>query len=331
VTPPADFEAIYRASELLAQGGVVAFPTETVYGLGADAFNPVAINRVYELKGRPRHNPLIVHVSGPEMARRVARVWSERADVLARKFWPGPLSLLVPRAASLPEVVTAGSDLVAVRCPNHPVTLALLFGCGRPLVGPSANLSGQVSPTTAEHVREAFSAEDVFVLDGGPCEAGIESTVLDVTRDPPRILRPGVISGEQIGAVLGCEVLRPELGVRSRASSEPLHSPGLLERHYAPRTPAHLFDPTDWPAVLGKLGPAVVITHRLRHVEPPHQLIEMPPDAADYAAALYAAIREADRHAAGVILIERPPGDSELWQAITDRLARATTPLSDDD
>ena len=133
---PAGFEDIHRAAELLAQGNVVAFPTETVYGLGADAFNPAAIDRVYELKGRPRHNPLIVHVSGPEMARKVARVWSERTDVLARKFWPGPLSLLVPRAAVLPEVVTAGSDLVAVRCPNHPVTLALLFECGRPLVGP---------------------------------------------------------------------------------------------------------------------------------------------------------------------------------------------------
>lgn len=332
---PATFEDIHHAAELLARGQVVAFPTETVYGLGADAFNADAIDRVFQLKGRPRHNPMIVHVSGPDMARKVAREWSERADALARRFWPGPLSLLVPRSPSLPATVTGGSDLVAVRCPNHPVTLALLFELGRPLVGPSANLSGQVSPTTAAHVRESFSADDVFVLDGGACEAGIESTVLDITGIPPRILRPGVIGAEQIEAVIGGSVVPFTPRRETGRAGEPLHSPGLLERHYAPRTPAHLFAERDWPAILGKgnnepgagPGPAVVITHRFRQVDPPHQIIEMPPDPADYAAALYAALREADRRAAAVILIERPPSDGPLWSAIADRLARATTEL----
>lgn len=323
---PATFEDIHHAAQLLASGRVVAFPTETVYGLGADAFDADAVERVYALKGRPRHNPLIVHVSGPEMARRVAREWSARADALARRFWPGPLSLLVPRSPSLPTAVTAGGDLVAVRCPNHPVALALLFELGRPLVGPSANLSGEVSPTCAEHVRDSFSAEDVFVLDGGVCEAGIESTVLDTTADPPRVLRPGVVSAEQIGQTIGTPVA-PFDGDAGRRETGPLHSPGLLSRHYAPRTPARLFDDHEWPSILNAAGPsgaAVVITHRFRHVVPPHEIIEMPPQPEDYAAALYAALREADRRHAAAILIERPPTDGPLWGAIADRLARAT-------
>ncbi len=329
----ATFEDIHHAAELLAHGRVVAFPTETVYGLGADAFDADAVDHVFALKGRPRHNPMIVHVSGPEMARRVSREWGEQADALARRFWPGPLSLLVPRSLALPLAVTAGSDLVAVRCPNHPVALALLFELGRPLVGPSANLSGEVSPTCAEHVRDSFSADDVFVLDGGTCEAGIESTVLDVTAAPPRVLRPGVVSAGQIGDVIGAPVI--PFGGGRRSENGPLHSPGLLARHYAPRTPAHLFDDRDWPAVLdacvqsgdGKRGQAVVITHRFRRVDPPNRIIQMPMEAAEYAAALYAALREADRLGAAVILIDRPPDGDPLWDAIADRLARATTAL----
>ncbi len=326
----ATLDDIHHAAALLREGRVVAFPTETVYGLGADAFNAEAIDRVYSLKGRPRNNPMIVHVSGPDMARRVARDWSARADALARRFWPGPLSILVPRAPGLPAAVTAGGDLVAVRCPNHPVTLALLFELNRPLVGPSANISGQVSPTTAAHVRESFRPEDVQILDGGPCEAGIESTVVDVASDPPRVLRPGVIGPAQIAAILGCPVATPS-PASSRQPADPLPSPGMLDRHYAPRTAAHLFDEDEWPRVLDEFGRAAVLTHRLRHLEPPHTMIDMPPDAADYAAALYAALRAADsiNPPVDAILIERPPPPESdpIWAAIADRLARATTPI----
>lgn len=309
----------------LREGDVVAFPTETVYGLGADAFNPAAIDRVFALKGRPRNNPLIVHVSGPEMAAKVARVWTAEADLLARQFWPGPLSILVPRRADLPEAVTARGDLVAVRCPNHPVTLALLFELGRPLVGPSANISGQVSPTTAAHVRSAFAPDEVFVLDGGPCDGGIESTVVDLTSTPARILRPGLISAEQIAESIGRAVIAAPKRERADADA-PLASPGLLDRHYAPTSPTYLFSPTDWPSLFDTQPAAVVITHRMRHVDPPHHLIEMPPLAEHYAAMLYAALREADSRRPSAILIERPPADSPLWLAIADRLSRAATP-----
>lgn len=331
----ATFVDIQYAANLLRRGEVVAFPTETVYGLGADAFNAQAIERVYELKGRPRHNPLIVHVSGPEMARRVVREWSDAAAALSRRFWPGPLSILVPRSRELPEIVTAGSDLVAVRCPNHPVTLALLFELNRPLVGPSANLSGHVSPTDAQHVREAFADRGVQVLDGGACEAGIESTVVDVTSDPPRVLRPGIISAAQIAEVLGRPVAETS---GDQPVGGPLHSPGLLDRHYCPRAAAYVFDENEWPDVrriAAGRGDMVILSHRLLRAEPGLRVIELPPDAAGYAAILYAALRDADRAGASTILIERPPtgratDEDPLWMAITDRLSRAAIRLPDD-
>lgn len=334
---PAGFEDIQHAADLLRRGEVVAFPTETVYGLGADAFNAGAIDRVYELKGRPRHNPLIVHVSGPEMAQRVARSWPERAATLARRFWPGPLSILVPRRSELPAVVTAGGDLVAVRCPNHPIALALLFELNAPLVGPSANISGHVSPTTAEHVREAFDARGVFVLDGGACEAGIESTVVDVTSDPPRVLRPGVIGVDALSAALGYEVIDASRTARGEALT-PLPSPGLLDRHYSPRATAYLFEEQDWPLVKQHAATqpgVVVLSHRLMRSGPGLSVIEMPPDAAGYAAAMYASLRQADHEGANLILVERPPtgvseGDDPLWIAIADRLSRATLRLPAD-
>lgn len=314
---------ITTAARILREGGVVAFPTETVYGLGADAFNERAVARVYELKGRPKRNPLIVHVSGPEMARRVVSTWTDDAEALAREFWPGPLSIILPKSPALPEIVTAGGPSVAVRCPFHPTALALLFEFESPLVGPSANLSGQVSPTTAQHVRQAFPEDDVFVLEGGACTGGIESTVLSLA-DPkhPVILRPGLVGPEEIA-----RVLRRSVTLASPASQGDgaLPSPGLMDRHYAPRTPARVFDAADWPRVVEQApGPAVVVTHRLRDVHPPHRLICMPIDAHEYAAALYAALREADAQDAAVILVERPPTEGAVWHAIADRLRRAT-------
>lgn len=328
IDPVTDFSHISRATELLRSGGVVAFPTETVYGLGADALNPAAIDRVFVLKGRPRKNPLIVHVSGPEMARTVARAWPESAERLAAEFWPGPLSILVPRRSSLPEAVTAGSDLVAVRCPNHPLALALIFEFAGPIVGPSANPSGGISPTTASHVLEAFADRNVLVLDGGACPAGIESTVIDLSTRPARILRPGVIGPEQISRALNMEVACPRApeSPSDSQSDLPLDSPGRLDRHYAPRTPARLFETPQWPAALAGVPRAAVLTHTDLVVQPPHTAIKLPADPAGYAASLYAALRDADRAGAAVILIHRPPESGDpIWSAVADRLRRATS------
>lgn len=314
---------IRTAAELLRKGRLVAFPTETVYGLGADAFNEGAVRAVYEVKGRPPINPLIVHVSGPEMARRVVLAWTDEADALARAFWPGPLSIVLPRARSLPGIITAGGPNVAVRCPDHPVALALLFEFGGPLVGPSANPSGTVSPTRAEHVRQAFPGPEVHVLDGGACRGGIESTVLSLAGDVPRILRPGLISAAEIERVLGERV---EMAGAAAAPGAQLESPGLLARHYAPHTPARLFDSRDWPGVLDEDRGvrAAVLTFGRREVPAPHVGFEMPTNAEEYAAAMYARLREADAAGAERVLIERPPVESALWEAIADRLRRAT-------
>lgn len=324
---------IARAVGRLRAGGLVAFATETVYGLGADAFNPAAVRAVFDLKERPAHNPLIVHVTGAEMARRVVARWTDDADRLARAFWPGPLSIVLPRAADLPPIVTAGGPNVAVRCPDHPTALALLFEFGGPLVGPSANPSGRVSPTTAEHVRQAFGPEQVMVLDGGPCATGIESTVVSLSGPVARILRPGVIGPAAIARTLGRDV---ELGADTPASgSAPLESPGLLDQHYAPEAEAVLFDEHQWPAVLaaGAGRRIAVVSHWNRPVPAPHRLIVLPATAGEYASMLYAALREADRPG-GFIAVERPPlgagaseSDAAVWQAVADRLRRATRAL----
>lgn len=329
------FADIRRAAELLRQGRLVAFPTETVYGLGADAFNEGAVRAVYEVKGRPPINPLIVHVSGPEMARLVVApgAWNEQADQLTRTFWPGPLSIILPKSRSIPGIVTAGSANVAVRCPDHPVALALLFEFGGPLVGPSANPSGMISPTRAEHVRDAFSPEVVFVLEGGACRGGIESTVVSLV-DPrhPRILRPGLISASQISEIIGERV---ELGAGIAVGGQgatALESPGLLARHYAPQTRARLVAGEQLFHALREEGgsQAVVLTIGVRDMPLPHIAVEMPVRAEEYAAALYAKLHEADAMGAERIVIEQPAvsagdADAEIWEAIIDRLRRATT------
>lgn len=266
-------DAIARAVETLRAGGIVAFPTETVYGLGADAWNPAAVRRVFELKGRPSTNPLIVHVTGPEMARTVSSQWPEWAERLARAFWPGPLTLVVPRADRLPLEVTAGGPTVAVRAPAHPAAMSLLYQFGGPLVGPSANRSGRVSPTTAAHVQESFGFA-LPVIDGGRCSAGIESTVVMVDGAAVRVLRPGVIGPSAIAAVLGLSAsdiqpasasdiqpASPRAGTQPHPAhaaplADPLHaplqSPGLLAEHYAPVAPAVLFQRQEWPRVVAR-------------------------------------------------------------------------------
>lgn len=329
-----NFEALHEAVERLRAGRVVAFPTETVYGLGADALSPAAIAEVYRLKGRPQHNPLIVHVSGPEMARPLVHEWTEQADLLSRALWPGPLTLVLAKSSRVPDSVTAGGPTVALRSPNHPLAMALIMLFDGPLVGPSANASGGVSPTRAEHVRSAFGDDEVLTLDGGACAVGIESTVLmlDPRQGPPRILRPGVIGPDAIGEVLG---IRVESGSPAASKGQPLASPGLLASHYAPRTRAVLADPNDIEDLLEDASEdgrrAVLLSHQLAAmVSDEHELVRMPASAGEYAAAIYDALRHADDLGADVIIITRPPDDAELaadraiWRAVHDRLARAT-------
>jgi len=326
---------IAGAVAALAAGGLVAFPTETVYGLGADCFDETAVRRVYELKGRPANNPLIVHVTGEAMARRVAKEWPEGARRLARAFWPGPVTIVVPAAESLPRAVTANGPTVAVRCPDHPVALALLIAFGGPLVGPSANRSGRVSPTCAEHVRAEFG-DAVPVLEGGACTAGLESVVVVprgvMGQGPARVLRPGVIGAEELASVMGEEVVEANVNAVTEtggAEGGAVASPGLLGPHYAPRKPARLFSGAgELRAALAAMRDegrgAIVLAHGRVEVEPPHRLVMMPAGAHAYAAALYAALRRADDLEGEVILVERPPAGGGVWRAVADRLARAT-------
>jgi L-threonylcarbamoyladenylate synthase len=231
-----DPAAIRRAADVIRAGGLVAFPTETVYGLGANALDAKAVGRIFAAKGRPAHNPLIVHVADEDQARRVADGWPEAAEKLADAFWPGPLTLVLPRSVAVSERVTAGGVTVAVRCPVHPVARSLILAAGVPIAAPSANHSGELSPTRAEHV----TVEGVdLILDGGPCSGGIESTVVDVTRPTVRLLRPGPITVARLEAVVGRMEIAP------RAGTGPLPSPGMLARHYAPRTRLELAETED--------------------------------------------------------------------------------------
>lgn len=332
---------IDRATDWLRSRRVVAFPTETVYGLGANALDERAVALVFGLKQRPSNNPLIVHVSGIAMARGLCRAWPDEAELLADQFWPGPLTLVLPRDPIVPAIVSAGGPTIAIRVPNHPIALALIERFGGPIVGPSANPSGMVSPTTAQHVQQAFAHDErVMILDGGPCDAGIESTVLTLAESPPRILRSGIITAGQLAEALGSEVVGPSHGQGDpsvRGSEDRLESPGMLAKHYAPRTMARLVESDGsnerWAdaaagaervAVLGSSRvietARLALGDRLTHAEP------MPEQALAYARRLYAALRLADDVNAEIILIEMPSERNDLWQAIHDRLSRATAP-----
>lgn len=360
-------ESIKLAADHLRRGGLAAFPTETVYGLGADALNPDAVARVFATKGRPSQNPLIVHVDGPSMAQTLVERWTADARKLAEAFWPGPLSIVLPKHACVPDSVTGGGPNVALRCPDHELALALIRATDRPLVGPSANKSGFVSPTAVEHVLREFqgavrlaaneaafaspasiTVESVLVLDGGPCSRGIESTVVKppaAIGDRVVVLRPGFVSAVEIAAVLGRSVdVAPPAAASQTSSREqtPLDSPGLLDRHYAPRTPAFRFTAAQWPDVLemlldlppdlqpadGTEARACVLTVGSRSVPSPHVRIAMPTDPRQYAARLYAALREADEQQLAAIMIETAKDDADpLWAAIADRVRRATVTL----
>ncbi|MGP1272389.1 MAG: L-threonylcarbamoyladenylate synthase [Phycisphaerales bacterium] len=311
---------IRRAVEILRAGGLVAFPTETVYGLGANALDPRAVARVYEIKGRPASNPLIVHVAGAAAAAGLVRSWPAAAQKLADAFWPGPLTLVLDRSERVPAVVSAGGPTIALRCPDHPLTLELLRLLGLPLVGPSANASGSVSPTTAEHVR-AWLGDSVEVLDGGPCDRGIESTVVRIEGGRGTVLRPGVITPDELSRVVEIESFEPVLAEPGEAA---LPSPGMLRRHYAPRTPTRLFEPGQRRAVLDRLETGDDIVVLSGGIARSHErIIRMPAGAASYARELYAALHRADSLGAAAILVELPVGEGQLWEAIRDRLTRA--------
>lgn len=282
-----------RAVELLRAGRLVAFPTETVYGLGANALDEAAVRRIFEAKGRPLSSPLIVHVDSIEMARELALEWPDKAEALARKFWPGPLTIIVPKQHAIPDIVTAGLPSVGLRMPAHPVALALLKAAHLPLAAPSANRFTQLSPTTAEHVRDGLGSAVDLILDGGPCDVGIESTVISLAGTVPRILRSGMITQPEIEAVIG--------SVQTGAGAE---SPGQHPKHYSPRTPIILGD-----------SPASGRGVRL-------DSSNMPGDAAGYAAKLYQVLHELDRENYEWISIAPPP-DTPEWAGIRDRLQRA--------
>ena len=321
-----DASNIQVAADALRSGAVVAFPTETVYGLGARTFSEAAIERVYELKGRPADNPLIAHVLDAAQAREVVAggCWDERCESLARRFWPGPLTVVLPKSARVSDRATAGRPTVAVRSPRHAVARSLLQGAGQPISAPSANRSGRVSPTSAQHVLDEFAdvaeARDLMILDGGECEIGIESTVLDLTSSPPRILRHGSVTHEQLHEVLG-EVAAPAIEAQSA-------SPGTSPSHYAPRTPAELVAPEHVQSALRRLSDqnqrGVALVFEAEAIKLPHKAIAMPREGERYAHDLYQRLREADAMGCDRIIIASPPQASQVWRAVHDRLRRAT-------
>ncbi|MGZ8376556.1 MAG: L-threonylcarbamoyladenylate synthase [Gemmatirosa sp.] len=320
-----DPDVVADAARVLRAGGLVAFPTETVYGLGAHALDAAAVQRIFAAKGRPSFNPLIAHVADVAGARALVRDWPDAAEALARAFWPGPLTLVLPKRAHVPDVLTAGLPAVAVRVPSHPVALALLRAAAQPIAAPSANRFTELSPTTARHVEKALGDRVDLILDGGPTSVGIESTVVDLTGDVPVLLRPGTVSVDAIAAVLGTMPARPA----AIAGDAPRPAPGMVERHYAPRATVWLFDAHERGAIAARLrreaGGATVGALLLApwDDEPaPDHPVRMPTEPAAYARRLYAALHELDDAGCAIALVERPP-DTPAWHGVRDRLTRA--------
>jgi L-threonylcarbamoyladenylate synthase len=305
---------IAKAAKALKEGRLVAFPTETVYGLGADASSAAAVARLYAVKRRPADHPVIVHFDGAERAFSWARDIPAAARTLAKRFWPGPLTLILKRSALAQDFVTGGQDNVGVRVPAHPIAHELLTAFGGGIAAPSANRFGHVSPTTAAHVRADLGTEVDLVLDGGPSEVGIESTIVDLSRAAPVVLRPGKVSAAELEAALGTPLAE-------RVADVPRHSGGL-ERHYAPRTPAKLVPVHDLDREIARLREKVAVLAFSRPDERVAYWLRMPREPLAYAQRLYAALRELDSAQCEAILIEAPPGTPE-WAAVHDRLRRA--------
>jgi len=318
--PPTSAE-IEHAAQLIRGGRLVAFPTETVYGLGANALDAGAVARIFAVKGRPSTSPLIVHVGSIEMAKSLVAEWPESAERLAERFWPGPLTMVLPTRRNsgpgisgpiVPPIVTAGLATVGLRMPAHPVALALIRAAGVPVAAPSANRFTEISPTTAEHVRRSLGKDVDYILDGGQCQVGIESAVLSLAGGECVLLRPGGVSRADLESVIGTVAFRD----LSPAAAHP--SPGMHPRHYSPRTLLLLVS-------AGKLpdeGSGIYLQHSQPVSREGITVVQMPHSAAEYAAALYGKLHEADAASVDWIAVDAPPNTPE-WEAVLDRLRRA--------
>jgi L-threonylcarbamoyladenylate synthase len=321
----ADQAAINQAADLLRQGRLVALPTETVYGLGADAKNPEAVKRIFAAKGRPADHPLIVHIPNKAALTDWAIEIPEIAWKLVERFWPGPLTIVLKKHIDVPMEVTGGQDTVALRIPNHPVALSVLQAFGGGIAAPSANRFCRISPTQASHVEEELGDKVDMILDGGACQVGLESTIVDLSGTQPRLLRPGQISKSEIEGVLQIKLVLPE-------NNEKIHAPGMMEVHYAPVTETLLCmssqveiilkgDAFQHKCKMGILSYASEINSDLFH-----QIIVMPANVNEYGHLLYSKLRELDYAGLDLILVGQPP-QTEEWRGVNDRLIKATKPL----
>lgn len=317
-------DAIEEAARILRGGGLVAFPTETVYGLGANALDEAAIQKIYATKGRPAYNPLIVHVGTTEAAQALVTRWPDAAGFLASRFWPGPLTIVLPKRPHIPDLVTAGLQTVAVRVPHHPVALSLLRTANVPVAAPSANPYTRISPTTAEHVRLGLGSGVDLILDGGPTPVGIESTVVDMTGEQPRLLRPGTISRGELEAVVGpIASQQPEM---EETAARP--APGMVRQHYSPRGELRLFSHQQRGNMAEEVRRAAANGEKvggllLRPLDAPlEHTVSMPDEPAAYAARLYSALHDFDALGCTLIVADAVPDDPE-WAGVRDRLARA--------
>lgn len=320
-----DATAIARAAAVIRAGGLVAFPTETVYGLGANALDAAAVRRIFSAKGRPSYNPLIAHVADIAGARALVSEWPPLAQALAERFWPGPLTLALPKRSHVPDEVTAGRATVAVRVPAHPVARALLAAAGVPLAAPSANRYTELSPVTAVQVVRSLGDRVDLILDGGRADVGIESTVVDLSVQPPVLLRPGTITRAELEAITG-PLETPAAPVRE---DEPRAGPGMIARHYAPRARVRLVASDALARTIAETTArgvaAAVVTWSARGFSAGSALprhFHLPTDAPGYAAELYATLHSVDDAGCAEVLVERPPEDT-AWDGVRDRLTRA--------
>jgi L-threonylcarbamoyladenylate synthase len=323
---PAHPEAasLAEAAAVIRKGGLVAFPTETVYGLGANGLDEAAVRKIYEAKGRPSTNPVILHVASIDDAKALCSAWPPIADVLTAQFWPGPLTLIVPKAAHVPDVVTAGLPGVAIRMPSNPLALALIREAGVPLAAPSANRSGGVSPTKAEHVLQGLDGRIDGVIDGGPAAQGLESTVLDLTSPPAVLRRPGPLSKRVLEDIMGPIAMDESAHDGSRAMA----SPGQMISHYAPHARLHCVP--QGMAIQGvkhllAKGESVACILREEADDGATLSLRLPKDPEAYGAALYSTLHDLDAQAVNHIVVEMPPQTDE-WMAVRDRLLRAGAP-----